>query len=210
MLAVLTAEPMTGYDMVKHFDSSVAFLWNAPHSQIYPELRRMEELGFVDAEVVPRGQRAEKRIYSISNKGVEELRRWLEEPLPSQVDRNPYRLKAAYFEWASLDAARRHLREHGRRYERYLQEWEQMAEDIDKRRVPLLQRRLDRSAEDERDAIVAFKVFAFKGEIARARAEIAWAQEGLNLIDEIERQREERRTRNDDNPALVETRRTSD
>jgi DNA-binding PadR family transcriptional regulator len=33
---------MTGYDLLQFFDASVAFIWHAPHSNIYPELRRME------------------------------------------------------------------------------------------------------------------------------------------------------------------------
>jgi PadR family transcriptional regulator AphA len=188
LLAVLTAEPMTGYDMVKHFDASVAFLWNAPHSQIYPELRRMEDLGLITAEVVPRGQRAEKRVYSISEAGIDEFRRWIEEPLPQQPERNPYRLKAAFFEWASLDAARRQLGEHVRHHTRYLHDWRQMYDDIEARRVPLLRRRMETFPEGERDAIVAFKRFAFEGEIARAEAEIAWAKRGIELIDRLERE----------------------
>ena len=42
LLALLTVEPMTGYDLSKRFESSVAYVWHAPDSQIYPELRRME------------------------------------------------------------------------------------------------------------------------------------------------------------------------
>ena len=41
LLALLDATPMTGYTLAKHFDQSAAFVWHAPHSQIYPELRRM-------------------------------------------------------------------------------------------------------------------------------------------------------------------------
>ena len=42
LLAVLTAQPMTGYDLARTFHASVGHVWNAPNSQIYPELHRME------------------------------------------------------------------------------------------------------------------------------------------------------------------------
>ena len=50
LLALLSAHPMTGYDVAKRFDGSVGFMWQAPHSQIYPELRRMEDAGLVKAD----------------------------------------------------------------------------------------------------------------------------------------------------------------
>jgi PadR family transcriptional regulator, regulatory protein AphA len=36
--ALLDAEPMTGYGLAKHFDPSAAYVRQAPHSQLYPEL----------------------------------------------------------------------------------------------------------------------------------------------------------------------------
>ncbi|WP_279581330.1 PadR family transcriptional regulator [Fodinicola feengrottensis] len=45
LLALLEAEPMSGYSLAKFFDQSVAYVWHAPHSQIYPELRRMSRPG---------------------------------------------------------------------------------------------------------------------------------------------------------------------
>lgn len=188
LLAVLVVEPMTGYELVKYFDGSFAFLWSAPHSQIYPELRRMEGAGLLEAEVVPRGVRAEKRVYSITSDGRSELLRWAAEPTPHHAERDPHRLKAALFEWASIPAARRHLREHIHHHQGALAKWERLLDDIDTVRVPLLSRRLTHRPENEHTALIAIKRFAFRGEAARARAEIAWAREGLALLDEFERE----------------------
>uniref|UniRef100_UPI003F498FD0 PadR family transcriptional regulator n=1 Tax=Nonomuraea sp. CA-252377 TaxID=3240003 RepID=UPI003F498FD0 len=186
LLAVLTAKPMTGYDLVKYFDGSVAFVWSAPHSQIYPELRRMERDGLVEARVVPRGDRAEKRIYSISDAGFAELRTWLTTLAPYQGDRDPYRLRSAHFEMASYESARRQLLEHRRHYVRALHEWQQMIDDIEAARVSLLRARLAKRPAAEHEAIIAFRRFAFRGEAAKARMEIAWAEEGLELLDWLE------------------------
>lgn len=186
LLAVLTSEPMTGYDLVKYFDGTVAFIWNAPHSQIYPELRRMEQAGLLRSETVPRGERATKREYALTHAGYMELHRWSLELLTYPPSRDPYRLRAAFFEWGTYEAARRQLREHINHYTEQLAHWQQMVEDIEQRRVPLLARRLELRPESEHRAIVEFKRLAFRGEVARAQAELAWAHEALALIDELE------------------------
>lgn len=187
LLATLTAEPMTGYELIKYFDGSVAYVWSAPHSQIYPELRRMERDGLVDVRQVPRGERATKRIYAINEAGLAELQRWARELTPYQSERNQYRLKAAHFEQSTYEAARRQLREHINHFTRELQGWRQMVDDLDARRVSLLRERLAQRPEEEHEAIIEFRKFAFRGQIAVARAEVQWAKEGLALLDKLEK-----------------------
>ena len=58
LLGVIKDTPLTGYDLVRHFQGTVGFLWSAPQSQIYPELRRMESEGLIQAKVAPRGKKA--------------------------------------------------------------------------------------------------------------------------------------------------------
>jgi len=186
LLALLTAEPMTGYDLVKYFDGTIANVWSAPHSQIYPELRRMEADGLIDVRVVPRGERAQKREYAVNENGVAALRTWQQELADYQPERDVYRLRSAHFELSTYDAARRQLTEHRNHYMKLLTDTRQFVADIEARRVPLLQQRLKQRPEGEHEAIIAFKLFAFRGEITKAEAEIAWAQEGLDLLDDLE------------------------
>lgn len=187
LLAILAAKPMTGYDLVKYFDGTVAYLWSAPTSQIYPQLRTMERDGLLDVEIMPRGERAKKRVYAINDAGRAELRKWSTELAAHQPERDVYRLRAAHFEFATYEAARRQLREHLNHYTKALQDWQHMVGDVEARRVPLLRQRLAQRPEPEHEAIVAFRRFAFRGEVAKAEAEIAWAEEGLTLIDDLER-----------------------
>lgn len=189
MLALLTAEPMTGYEIAQHFDEAVAQLWAAPHSQIYPELRKMEEEGLVKGDEVPRGERATKRLYALTTAGREELAQWLARPEPYPPERNVHRLKTAYFEMASFDDARHQLRAHLTYYTRRLDQWREIRDLIVDRSHPLLRLRLAKRPPEEHDAIASFKRFAFEGMIARAEAEIAWAERGLKLIDELEASR---------------------
>lgn len=187
LLALLTAEPMTGYDLVKYFDGTIANVWSAPASQIYPELRRMEADGLIDVRIIPRGERAQKREYAINDNGMVVLKEWLNELSGYLPERDVYRLRAAHFELGSYEAARRQLTEHLNHYTKVLRDCQQVIADIKAVRVPLLRERLKQRPDAEHEAIIAFKAFSFRGEAAKAETEIAWAQEGLELIDDLER-----------------------
>ena len=48
LIGLLAREgPQTGYQLTKAFDRSVNFVWHAVHGQIYPELARLVEAGFI-------------------------------------------------------------------------------------------------------------------------------------------------------------------
>jgi DNA-binding PadR family transcriptional regulator len=85
ILGLLARQPSTGYDLARLFDLSLRTTWHASHSQIYPELARLEEAGMV--EVVGHGPRRSK-TWAITEAGSEELRRWVVEEEPDRSVRN--------------------------------------------------------------------------------------------------------------------------
>jgi PadR family transcriptional regulator AphA len=186
LLALLDAGAMTGYELAKEFDVSAAHLWNAPHSQIYPELRRMEAAGLVTAESLPRGEKGTKRAYSLTGDGARELLRWVAEQEAAPAVRDPAYLKATYFEYISHDEVRQHFREHRDQHRRVLEHWQEHIARLQRRATPLLRRRLAQAPPAAADAVVAYKVHAYEGLVDRARAEIAWAERGLSLVDRLE------------------------
>lgn len=185
LLALLTSAPMTGYDISRRFQSSVGHVWHAPDSQIYPELRKMEAEGLVDAEAVEDGGRGEKRFYRPTELGIQSLREWMRTPLKYALDRDQAHLKAAYFEWSDPESARRTLSDHIARYEDLLEQWQDQIDQIDHETSPVLATRLQGKPPEESRRIAAFRRFSYEGLVDRARAEIAWAQRGLALIDEL-------------------------
>src|SRR4051794_34700265 len=86
VLGLLIAKPSTGYEVQQRFDQSLAHAWHATHSQIYPELGKLEAAGLV--EVVGEGPRR-SRTFAVTDAGREEVRRWLLEPDPARAQRNP-------------------------------------------------------------------------------------------------------------------------
>lgn len=75
LLTSLLEKPSSGYELARRFDKSIGYFWHATHQQIYRELARMEQQGWVksyDAE----GGRAGKRQYEVLTAGQEELKTW--------------------------------------------------------------------------------------------------------------------------------------
>lgn len=85
VLGLLAAQPATGYELATKFDRSLANAWHARHSQIYPELAKLQDAGMV--EVVGEGARR-SRTYALTDAGREELRRWLVEAEPNRHQRS--------------------------------------------------------------------------------------------------------------------------
>ncbi len=186
LLAALSAgPPRTGYDLVRIFDRSVGNVWHAPHTQIYPELRRMEAEGLLESVEVPRGPSATKREYRITDRGLAFLRELASTPVEPSPEKDSYRLKAAYLEFATADAAREQMRVHITHYQRWLADWEAMKQALVDGSDPVLAERLASHPAAEHEQIVAFKVFAYEGLIARAHMEIDWATRGLALLDQL-------------------------
>ena len=69
----------SGYDLARRMDVSVANFWHALPTQIYAELRRLEEAGLVEARQVEQDRRPNKRVYAVSPAGREELVRFTRE-----------------------------------------------------------------------------------------------------------------------------------
>ncbi|GAA2041244.1 hypothetical protein GCM10009740_37270 [Terrabacter terrae] len=85
ILGLLARRPSTGYELTQTFDRSLRTSWHASHSQIYPELGKLERAGL--AEVVGHGARRSK-TYGLTAAGREELRRWLVDGEPDRSQRN--------------------------------------------------------------------------------------------------------------------------
>ncbi|ACY95830.1 MULTISPECIES: PadR family transcriptional regulator [Thermomonospora] len=83
--------PASGYDLTQRFDASLAFVWYAQHSQIYPELNRLAAEGLIEvAQEGPRG----RKTYAITPAGREAVTRWLQHAEPAPTRRNEGALRA--------------------------------------------------------------------------------------------------------------------
>jgi PadR family transcriptional regulator AphA len=77
ILGMLSIAPMSGYDMKKRFDSSIAHFWNENYGHIYPVLKRLEMEGCVTKSAEQAEGKPQRNVYFITEKGKKELRKWL-------------------------------------------------------------------------------------------------------------------------------------
>jgi len=96
LLGFINYGPMTGYELKKFFDTSVAHFWNAELSQIYPALKSMESDGLVEMKVEVQEDRPNRKVYSITDQGRHELLGWLAQPAEREQVREPILIKVFF------------------------------------------------------------------------------------------------------------------
>jgi DNA-binding PadR family transcriptional regulator len=80
VLAALLEGEASGYQLSKRFDVSVANFWSATPQQLYRELERLEQEGLLRARVVEQQRRPNKRVFTLTPAGREELRAFTAQP----------------------------------------------------------------------------------------------------------------------------------
>lgn len=78
ILGFLHWAPQSGYEIKQRIDISTRNFFAASYGQIYPELKRLEELGLVVGEQKQQGHRA-RTEYSITEPGREALTAWIDQ-----------------------------------------------------------------------------------------------------------------------------------
>ena len=79
ILGLLNYGDMTGYEIMTVFRESLSHFWTAQTSQIYRELQAMEKQGWVASTHVKQEDKPDKNIFSITETGIAELKRWVGE-----------------------------------------------------------------------------------------------------------------------------------
>lgn len=77
ILLGLLRDPASGYDLKAEFERAIRHFWSAELSQIYPTLKRMERKGWLTSGTKPSERGPDRRVYTRTPAGREELLRWL-------------------------------------------------------------------------------------------------------------------------------------
>jgi DNA-binding PadR family transcriptional regulator len=77
ILGLLSWKPLTGYEMKKVFEESAAMYWSGNNNQIYKTLLQLLEEGLATGEVLHQEASPSKKIYTITEKGLAELKSWV-------------------------------------------------------------------------------------------------------------------------------------
>lgn len=80
LMTSLLEKSCSGYDLAHRFGKSIGYFWHATHQQIYRELSRMEEAGWIRSEAAEDGK-ARKKVYQVLALGRDVLQQWALEPI---------------------------------------------------------------------------------------------------------------------------------
>ena len=106
VLGLLADGPASGYDLLKVFDRSLAFIWPATQSQLYGELNRLADDGLI--EVTHEGPRGRKD-YTITEQGRAELEHWITDVEPDRIRRNEAMLRVFFLGTVGPEHAKAYL-----------------------------------------------------------------------------------------------------
>ena len=108
LLGMLSFGEKTGYELTHEFADSLANVWAASHSQIYPELAKLEGAGLIrKTDAGPRGSQR----YAIEPAGLTEVKIWLAETAPADSPRSERMARVFFLGMLSKDEAAQYLAE---------------------------------------------------------------------------------------------------
>jgi len=164
LLGMLTLQPMSGYDIRKTVEASIAHFWNESYGQIYPMLKQLAREGFV----TPRAERSAPRnrqAYAITAKGRAALQHWLGEPAGREPVRNQLLLKLFFARNALLAVSLRHLEQF------------RAAQAAELRQFRAIERDLIRDHAPHPD--LPYWLITLRFGIRQSEASVRWADEAL-------------------------------
>lgn len=97
ILGLLSYQDSSGYDLSLMFANSLNNFWHAQSSQIYRELKRLEEQGLVSSKKIIQDNKPNKRVYSLNEKGKTKLDDWLKETKPEMENAHFSLLMKVFF-----------------------------------------------------------------------------------------------------------------
>lgn len=98
ILATLMGQPRHGYEIKRQVQGIIGHLVNLNNNQLYPALRRFEEMGAVTREVVHTPGKPDKHVYHMTDRGAELLQDLLRDfPLEQARDDIGFQVRVSFF-----------------------------------------------------------------------------------------------------------------
>lgn len=77
ILGILSWKSSTGYELKKIFEESSILYWSGNNNQIYKALIQMQDEELVTSEIIHQDSSPSKKIYTITEEGLAELKEWV-------------------------------------------------------------------------------------------------------------------------------------
>lgn len=173
ILGFLSVEKMNGYQLKKHFDESINRFWSVSISQIYPTLNDMLAAELITVQENIESTRGSKEYY-ITEKGIEELKRWLAEPTPQEPFRSELLVKLYFSANIDKETVRQHLLEKKLDAEKRIEIYDSFLEHIER----------NHHEESNYSNNPVFWKMTVRYGMFQSKAFIEWCDECIKLLDE--------------------------
>ena len=187
ILGHLSTTPATGYELAQQFKQGLGAWFGLP-SQIYPELKKLEEKGLFEGESSTE-DRLNKRIYRLTAKGERDLQHWVEGPVSYKPPRDAERVQLILMDKAPIESIRKHLIRHRAHFRKVMSLWQTQLDALSDGSHPRLRPRLAGRPTAEHALIIGLKQAGAEGNLKRAECEVAWANKWLEWLEAQERER---------------------
>jgi len=103
LLGLLLERPKHGYELYGEFHRELGRVWQIGQSQLYAQLKLLEEAGLVAAHVEPQLSRPPRKVYHLTPQGRTAFDEWVHRPSPSlRQMRVEFLARLYFFERLSL------------------------------------------------------------------------------------------------------------
>lgn len=165
ILGLLSFGEMSGYDVAKMVERSIAYFFSPAKSHIYGELRRLVAHGYANERTIRQADRPDKRMYRITQRGRTALRRWLESPSDEpEMFRSPALLRLFFGHMTSVETLTTQIKEYRAQAQAQLEEF----------------KAIERGIQSNPETL--FPYLTLRCGLAHVRASIRWADEVLSEL----------------------------
>jgi len=168
LLGILSMYPGSGYDIKKFMEQSTSNFWSESYGQIYPILKQLVEVGLATSHTEKQEGRPERYVYTLTDKGHEELRRWLTEPIEHTVERNELLLKLLFGKENSIADNLEHVKQFRILQEQLLQKYRS------------IETYLKVNCADDAEQI--YSLITLRYGILRCQALLTWCEETIDRL----------------------------
>lgn len=174
LLGLLKLEgPTTGYELDKLFKETLNYFWQANTSQIYRELNAMERAGWLESERVMQEEKPNKRVYTITQEGDQELKSWLLSPHTiSGSIKSSFLMRIFFSGEVGEEAVRKLLYDYRDKCKEYIEPMEVATKTV-----------AEEGPENPKHEKY-WKIVVMHGEM-QLKASIEWAEKAIALLEEV-------------------------
>jgi len=176
ILGMLCHKPMTGYDIKRFTQRSLAYFWPMSYGQIYPTLKALESKEMVIMEIESREGGLDRKVYHITDAGRKELQRWVMEPAEKEVLRYEILLKMFFGAIAPEGSHLANLKDFKLRNEKNLRD------------MQMIEREMEGSLEEDPDHRFILTTVKLGKRVYKAQVE--WAQETIEMLGSLSQHNE--------------------